>query len=195
MAGPWNMIRSLAEEIEQDMLRAEHPSNKSDLLNRISDSANRFAASILCPDSQRCEMLITGFLQGEAPIMLNLSIDDRKPSLVQTHDLDAIGEGAFSALLMLKHRGFDPLSLDFERACYSIYEAKKFSESVESVGPLTRIRFHLPCREPAANQYQFVHLKRESFAALEAHRQRLFLQPVQGIDTFPDNFYSEHGVD
>ena len=177
MAGHWDTVRSLGEHVERDLMAGGLPRDLGSLADTLKKSADRFSSSseILCPPGKLCELIVTGFISG-SPVMLNMGVDDRQASVSVRHDVDVVGDGAFAAQLILKHRGYDPLTTEFHAACYCIYEAKKFSESIDSVGPATRMRFHLSVDCPAKDQYGYYDLSPLGIECLEAQRNKLFLQ-------------------
>lgn len=184
MSGHWHTVRDLCAAIEEDQRQLFVHKTPEDLLSRIRKSMNAFSASILC--SGRVEILVTGFVD-HVPIMIRGELEPGKWSANTTHDLDAIGEGSFASLMMLRHRAYDPVNISMEHALYTVYEAKRFSESVSSVGPKTRLTLHWPMPHPGfqssvnhleADDYHYRDLNDAGIAQLEEWRQRFFIQRV-----------------
>jgi hypothetical protein len=143
MAGHWPTVVDMCAEVERDMKAASAPIGKSELIDAVTGSLARFSSSNLCSKNTLCEAIITGFF-GQEPVILRAAIKNRRASLALCFGRDEIGEGAFAARLLLHHRAYDPLNVDLPVACYLVYEAKRFSETVDSVGPLTWLKVHIP---------------------------------------------------
>jgi hypothetical protein len=82
----------------------------------------------------------------------------------------------------LKHRGLDSVNTDLATACYIDYEAKKFSEIVNSVGPTTSLIIHAPMQresESADNLYN--DLNTAGYEELEGWRTSFSLRPITEI--------------
>ena len=194
MSGHWSTVRELCSKIEQDQLDKCFPDTADEVLERISASSDKFCASALCPPNTAAQILVSGFI-GKNPLLLSVLVDNKAASVNIRHDQDAIGEGDFAALMMLRYRAYDPLNASLEEASYLIYESKKFSENVSSVGPRTNIKIHLPLRRPgfqfseerrAAEEYNWYDLSEETMRVLEEKRKQFFLQPVERFD-IPDS--------
>src|SRR6266699_5346900 len=92
---------------------------------------------------------MAGFGCSPRPIIFEVSICRKRAHVKLKDDVDAIGEGCYASLTMLRYRGYEPLNIKPFHAAYLLYEAKKFSESVSSVGPKTRMKFHFPMSQKA----------------------------------------------
>lgn len=192
MAGHWSTARELCSHIERDQRGNPPPDDLAEVRNRLQASADFFASSALYDGD--VNVIVSGFIR-KKPHLLRVAIEDGLPSVKVVHDMDAIGEGAHASLMMLTYRGYDALNSSITRACYVIYEAKKFSENLSSVGPKTRIKIHLPVRadlEPpagrlAVDQTGGFNVTAEAMARLEEMRQRFFLQPVEDFE-FPTTY-------
>ncbi len=195
MSGNWPTVRELCSRVENDQRERQIPKDADEVVTRFESSVHGFTSSRLCT-GDAC-VLVTGFL-GKNPLLLKISIEDKVGSVDVVHDLDAIGEGAFAALTLLRYRGYDPLNTPLNVAAYLLYEAKRFSECVGSVGPKTRLKIHRPLDHPGfmsameilegaipADQYNWRDISPEEIAQLENVRAKAFLQQI------PDFAFSE----
>ncbi len=177
MAGHWNTVRDFSAELAKDLQAAPLPPTKADLVQSVKASADHFSQSALCPSRVGCELIITGFI-GDDPIIVKAAIANRRAAVSVSHDREEVGEGAFAARTLLHHRGYDPLNLDLARACYYVYEAKKFSETVDSVGPLTWLKVHAKGDGDTADPLRRceMDISDQGMRELEEWRQKFFLQ-------------------
>lgn len=189
MADQWATARELCGYIESEHHKAlGKPENADDAVTRFQRYAEAFSKSVLCTGN--ASVLVTGFIQERYPLLINVKIEDRQVIATIAHDLEVIGEGCYAALTMLKYRGYDPLGTPFPRASYLVYEAKRFSENVSSVGPITRMKVHLPLKwepldrkarfiqHPEEETYEWRDFSPEALEQLEELRKKSFLQPV-----------------
>jgi hypothetical protein len=146
MAGTWSTARGLCSALEESISRNGRTQSKEDSIKLFHATAGKFAASVLCKQEHQCELLITGF-HGPKPIMICLSIRDKQADYEIFDDFWATGLGSQAAMYMLQQREQNPLGHTLEQSCYHVYEAKRFSEIVTSVGPSTRIGIHRPAPE------------------------------------------------
>lgn len=184
LAGDWSPVRELGAQLERDMKEGPLPLDKAEVFTRVERGAVRFSSSRLCPKKVVCEAIVTGFI-GQEPMILLVNITDRKPSVTVSQDKEEIGEGAFAARMMLHHRGYDPHNIDLARACYLVYEAKKFSENVDSVGHLTWLKVH-SIGEPDGHEGEpgahcLMDINERGLAILEGWREELFLQSTDDL--------------
>ena len=178
MAGHWNTVRALCAAIENDHRKLFVYKDAEELLARLQSFAERFSLSALC--TGRVEVLVTAFVEHN-PVMFRGDIRPKRSNVKFVHDCEAIGEGSHPCLMLLRHRGYDPVNTDLFRAAYMIYEAKRFSESISSVGPKTRMTIHRPMwglNHLAADDYNYLDLNDSAIQQLEAKRKQFFLQPV-----------------
>jgi hypothetical protein len=181
MAGDWPTCRDLCTHIEQRRIAGSLATTPQEFTEGIESPVQEFCKSPLC--QKNATILVTGFLQ-DVPIMVRVEVDDNRTSSVAvSHDYDATGEGAYASITLLKWRGYDPLNATKEMAAYLLYEAKRFSESVASVGPKTRIKLHLSCGPSTEkNQYSWLDFDDEKLSVLEAYRKRFFIQPIGDME-------------
>lgn len=180
MAGPWSPVRDLCSFLEADTQRPKAPKDKSDAYRIINKSVDRFCKSPLCPEGTSVACLITGFIGGN-PVMFSVHVENGKATMSVQHDHWAIGEGAYLANTLLNHRGYDPLNADVATASYLVYEAKRFSEAVSTVGPKTWLKVHAPASPEVGQEQNTVCLMDISEAGvtdLEKWRTEYFLQPI-----------------
>lgn len=78
------------------------------------------------------ECIVVGFCNG-FPLLINTT-DIFQANIVE--ECCAVGSGSYLATASLMHRNFSEM-LDFNQALYLIWEAKKYSERVKSVGEQT----------------------------------------------------------
>jgi hypothetical protein len=191
MAGSWPTARGLCEHIEADLWKLpEAPCGKLAMADLIGASAAQFAGSSLCVARDSCELILTGFtpaLDGRmAPVILYVSLYKKKSQAQIAYDVCAIGEGARASALMLKQRKHDPIRSTFEETCYMVYEAKRFSEVIDSVGPLTRMFIHADAgSQKEKDVCCFQHVTEEGIDKLAALRKELFLWPVSSLEKLP----------
>jgi hypothetical protein len=185
-ADDWNMVRLLCRYIQKGM--TSRPTDLAELFMSIHGSCDSFASSPMCKPETSSQVLITGFIDGD-PVMLMASVCDRQVHVDPLHDIDAVGEGWNAAGMLIKHRGYHPLSLDFSRACYVIYEAKRFSESIDSVGPLTRMRLHLSKNDAGRDEYNWRDFSADALTRLESLRSSFFLQPFQSTENVNESWF------
>jgi hypothetical protein len=180
MAGSWHVARGLCESVEVDFAENGQPKTKVDLLERITSVTSGFAASILCPHAAECELLITGFI-GKLPVILRVYIHDKQVVCELVYDQWTIGTGSTAAQYMLRHRGHNPLRTGVAETCYLLYEAKRFSEIVNSVGPSTRLMIHRPAPKDFKGDKSEVcicTLSEADISALEQARVKFGLQSI-----------------
>jgi hypothetical protein len=178
MAGHWSSARELCAAIERSRLAQPLPQTIEAFVDGIDQPVSAFRDSRLLTGA--VEIIVTGFIRDE-PIMLKARIDsDRQSSVDVAQDIELAGEGEYAAKTLLKWRDYDPLNTPRDAALYLIYEAKKFSENVSSVGPVTRIKLHLSCRPPGPepNQYAWLDADARFITELESQRKKLFIQPI-----------------
>jgi 20S proteasome alpha/beta subunit len=191
MAGDWDTVRELVPAMKKAFVRNGIVKTKSALIRMTQRAATAFATSVLCPQSVRCELLITGFIDDE-PIMLLVWIDDKVAWTKLVHDFYAIGEGHAAALYILKHRKQNPLRSTLEETVYHVYEAKKFSEIIKTVGQTTRLAIHSALSEQQATQDKWklalFTLTAKGETRLEECRLRFGLQPIN-IEPFPGDCF------
>ena len=196
MAGHWDTVRDWCQFVDRGhVAMPKAPASPSEALSRIRSLSEDFAKTPLCRlgPTDRAEILVSGFI-GKNHLMLRGSIDaSRTVELQIAHDFDAVGEGEQAALIMLRNRQYDPFNQSFASACYLVYEAKRFAETVGSVGPKTRIAIHRPLMYPPnfvrlpegqieGDQYAVIDINDEGLAQLEAARHELFvMRPVDGF--------------
>lgn len=182
MAGDWETARGLCGETEKALKTKPFPETASDLFGNLAQAAEAFCDSVLCSPEKECAILVTGFLTPGDPMMAVVRVNDRVPTVERKFDRELIGEGMYPASLMLDVRGYDPLNTDIERACYIVYEAKRFSESVLSVGPGTRMKIHIPTVEkPTTEEHRFVDILPQGIAKFEEDRKRFFVQAIEAL--------------
>jgi hypothetical protein len=157
-------VRDLCGKLQKDIEGRPFPSTKVGLLTLIDESVRAFCSSILCHDDSACEVIITSFIEKE-PVMVYVRIDPQRQHAVRTyHDCLVIGEGSQAASMLLKYRGYNPLRISVPQASYLIYEAKRFSECIASVGPVTRMRIHQRMRKPQPESHQYERANSASLA-------------------------------
>ncbi|MEP7366370.1 MAG: hypothetical protein ABI972_24185 [Acidobacteriota bacterium] len=188
MAGYWNTARGLCEALMVSMAASGRPpSDKGELKDVIETAGNRFAASSLWKEDEPCRLIITGFIEG-SPVMLKVDLEEKHYITIDPeYDFCAAGSGEEAAKLLLNHRGADPLKTSLEEACYAIYEAKKFSEMAEGVGPVTHIYIHA---NRGDGKLCYNELSEKALEHLEEVRKRSSLQPVTDLmPKFPSSFF------
>jgi len=186
MAGHWATIRSLCLELEAHMQRGDKPKTRAEAFDTVKGCVTAFCASSLCPEKViPSECLITGFID-KIPMIIWVRIDDKIPTVEIRFDYSAIGEGSLLAESIMKHRGYDVLNADLPTACYLVYEAKRFSESVDSVGPKTWLKIHAPVSkadEQDHRAYMTMDITAGGLGELDKWRKRFFLHstaPLKG---------------
>ncbi len=184
MAGSLSPIRDLCADLSLSFQRSGSPKTKADVVSLIKSCVYPFCASDLCPDEIISECLITGFVE-TLPVMVYVRIENKNPSVTVQHDYYAIGEGAFLADALLKVRAYDSLNADLPSAAYLAYEAKRFSESVASVGPGTWLKVHFPVlkflRGKRKQTTGMMDINEAGIADLETWRSKFYLQPLDEL--------------
>ena len=154
----------------------------------------RFSGSFNCRQTAIlivANHLLTGFV-ATSPAMIYFTLSKRQVTAEFVFEKFAIGEGATIATAVLNYRAHDILHMPLDKACYLAYEAKTFSESVGSVGQGTRLTLHAPLPEGAnCKQWCGSHITDEGLAKLEMMRERLFIQPLAGIDQLWPSFFDQ----
>jgi hypothetical protein len=185
MAGNWNSARQLCDALNDDMLAGGHIQTVDKAWARIRESAVAFASSERCERNAYCQLLITGFVGKAEPVMLDVLLHKKKATIGVVHDIHAIGEGGQAALLMFRQRPYNPLSVTAQEAIYRLYEAKRFSEVVTSVGHSTRITLHAPTRLGGKiDEACFNDLSEAGLRRLEELRLNYSIQPMDKIPEF-----------
>ncbi len=111
-----------------------------------------------------CELLVTGFI-AEEPIIVYA--ESACSTVSVTRSYRAIGEGGQIATIILNIRGCHP-GLDSSMASYYLYEAKRFSESVASVGKGTVMALHRPAPEARGDQFAIKILSKTQVIGFQA---------------------------
>lgn len=196
MAGSWLAARGLCEHIEDSLfVQPEAPSTKLGIAHIVTASASEFAASSLCGPKDYCELILTGFVKtmsgSSAPVMIYVVLYKSKATVQVVRDVFAIGDAAKAGMFMLRQRKHDPIHSTFEETCYMVYEAKRFGEVMESVGPLTRMFIHAYDKNSEKEKLSccFQHVSEEGVAKLESLRERFYLKPVTGVEKFPPSYF------
>jgi hypothetical protein len=186
MAGHWSTVLDMCLGMARDVQNSREPESKDEIFQTIRDSVARFAALEICPPDVEVETIVTGFISME-PIMFKAGIKNKVPCVSVSHHRAEIGEGAFPASMILNHRGHDPLNTDLPLACYLVYEAKKFSETVDSVGLQTWLKVQTiddhsgPQEGPASMSATCVDINEAGLQQCEEWRQSYFLQSPTAI--------------
>jgi len=89
-------------------------------------------------EGEREEVLVAGFIGGD-PIILHLASN----GFVETQPYCAIGEGSNIVTVMMNQRNCSPTNA-VEQVAYIVYEAKRCSERVGSVGKDTTLAIQYP---------------------------------------------------
>ncbi len=187
MAGHWATVKELASALRDSMRTGGCPLNKAELCTRISDAASEFAASVLCDKSATCELLLTGFI-GLDPALLHIRLHKARVKVSLVYDCFAIGSGAYPAQLMLKHRSYNHVR-NIDEACYAVYEAKRFSEVMSSVGPATVMVVQRHCENALENEIRASRIDEKAIDKLEELRKQLCLRPTGGVEVFPYSYF------
>lgn len=189
MAGEWNTVRRLCSALQRFNETKHYPSSHDEIYTRVREVLNKFVNSPA--GFKRAEILVSGFVEFTPAFVRARLEDDGKIEAEETVDLDSIGEGAFAAQLILKHREYNPLLIGVARPAYLIYEAKRFSERVSSVGKQTRMFIHSPLSHPgfqfgpngpAAKNHNLRVIPESTLREFERIRERCFIQPVPEIE-------------
>jgi hypothetical protein len=192
IAGGWIIGNECAKYVATNHTKQGPPNDRSDALARIRRLCEDFL-TVYSGAKNDFSLLISGFV-GRDHLMIRADIVFNENGmsgleLESTPDVGAIGigEGRFAASLLLKHRRYDPHNMELDRACYLVYEAKKFAETVGSVGEETRMAIHsavtfppnfvkLPDGATMGSVYSILDISIEGMAQLEKARKRFFLR-------------------
>lgn len=175
MAGHFDMARDLCGELQQSITRGSLPVSRPQFFSDIDRVCSEFCKGPLLVKGKCVHLLMTGFI-GTGQLLAFIEIDeDGTYSVKSAHDYYGIGEGAFAALVLLNHRGVDALNNDVGRTLYTLYEAKTFSETVNSVGPKTRMKVHYSgTSEPISGELREYDIPQSDMELLEKYRTALF---------------------
>lgn len=142
LAGDPGAARDAISRIAAAMRAITDYKRLSQVLDAIQIGVDEYKDSPLYrPDA--IELLFSGFI-GDQAILLHLdsSLQLRDPS----HHC-AIGEGAIAATLMMNFRG-SAVGSTTDRTVYCVYEAKRFAESINSIGQRTFMLVQGPVSGP-----------------------------------------------
>lgn len=187
MAGHWTTAIELARIIRAKNLDVGPPGDRLKMFELIEGVTAGFVASPICNKDFETSLTVTGFIDGE-PLILSVWIHTGGTHEVCIHqEIACTGEGGFAASLLLKHRSYNP-RMGVEEACFCLYEAKRFSEIVGSVGPRTVISVH-GAGTPEKGTVYAKYLGETALQALEKIRLDVSIKPLPPIQPFPSEFY------
>lgn len=139
------------------------------------------------------EFVVTGFA-GSNAMMLYAQIVGEYTKVFEVPTYMAIGSGGEAAKAMLSHRGYRG-NLEKEQALYLVYEAKKFSENSDGVGPKTQMLIHGPLEGLARHMSPQAELCANyvspgALVHLETLRQKFFIPSIiPEMEKFPPDFF------
>jgi 20S proteasome alpha/beta subunit len=154
------------------------------LVSSIKAAVSEFEQHSPLYERNCCELLITGFI-GEEPIIVPVVFNEKgKLAVAVSSTFSAIGSGANIATVLLNCRNYAAHE-GYEKATYMVYEAKRFSEKAEGVGPKT----HLVWFSPGKEFYEAVALVSDAgIAHLEVIFNVTGLNGGLYIGKFPEGF-------
>ncbi len=108
----------------------------------ISNAVNEFRNSPLC-EPRCCQLIVTGFV-GREPVIASIEDNHKgKWSVSLAGSFHAIGAGSNIATVRMNCEDYNQ-SEDIKTAIYLSYEAKRFSQKADGVGPFTSILVQAP---------------------------------------------------
>ena len=147
LSGAWNEAHELARHIGEKLRSRAPLKSRSDALHMFGKSCESFKKTPFFTQSITCDLIIGGFI-GRDPMLISAGIRDGNAYANVSGDTAIVGSGAVVAQTILNIRDYSH-AIDPRKAVYIIYEAKKLSETVVSVGPKTWIEIHRPVSTPA----------------------------------------------
>jgi hypothetical protein len=148
----------------------------SDAMLAAIDAAKEFRASAFFSKQATEEALITGFAGGD-PIVLHVTGNMSVESL----PYGSIGEGSYIASMMMNQRDYSQ-NTPVEQVAYIVYEAKRCSEKVGSVGKDTTLVIHHPTDgKELPNTVNMDMFDHPGLARMDAMYKRYWLQNIHTI--------------
>jgi hypothetical protein len=178
--------RELIERIKESFRSAPPPKTVHSVLGAIREAINEFKRSPLC-EPGCCEVILTGFVCGK-PVIACVQGDDKgKLSVRGVDSFCAIGTGATIATVILNCRQYDDQE-EIQNATYMVYEARRFSEKAEGVGPYTAMLIQAPGQEHSVDKAWVAFVSRDGIGMLETIFHSVGLMPKLTIEPFPAGF-------
>lgn len=183
ISGRWKPAQELVKFIKSHFQNSI--SRTSDAMLAAVDAAKDFRASAFFSKQATEEAIITGFAGGD-PIVLHVSGNMSVESL----PYGSIGEGSYIASMMMNQRDYSQ-NRPVEQVAYIVYEAKRCSEKVGSVGKDTTLVIQSPRdgKEPpnTVNMDWFDH---PGLARMDAMYKKYWLQRINTISKrFPKGWF------
>lgn len=193
ISGRWQPAQELVKSISNRLQAGA--TSLSDAVVVAQEAAKDFRASAFFSKQATEDALVTGFVGGD-PIILHIN----GQMLVEPLPFAAIGEGYNIANVMMNQRNYsqnDPV----EQVAYIVYEAKRCSEKVGSVGKDTTLAIQHPTDSSAppnsVNMDMFSHMglvhlsnMRERYWLKSLHKTpkkfpgKCFVNPKDGPDDY-----------
>lgn len=181
LAGDPGAARDAIARVSKAFDSITDPTRMSQVLDAIQAGIDDYKESPLFrPDA--IELLFSGFV-GNSPMLLHLepSLQLRDPS----HHC-AIGEGAIAATLMLNYRG-RAVGSTTDNAIYCVYEAKRFAESITSIGRTSFLLVQTPTKNISRERVTCAFVGSSGLARLDTYYEQYGPQPIGALDFSPDD--------
>jgi hypothetical protein len=181
LAGEWSGVTHL-----RDILKARVYGRRT-TLGAVEDHAHfaveKFLKSPFYSADGIYELLISGF-SGADPRILVVSVREGQPRIEMRHGFGCIGEASTVTNVLFSLREYAP-DMDSCYVSYLVYEAKRASEKVGSVGKYTVMML----QEPGGDRdgAKLIFISDEGLANLENIYRGLWKRPLFEVD-FPDSF-------
>ena len=187
-AGQPNPVQELIDELQP---RFQHSSlsTRSAVIKAVESALKAFRQSRLY--SSDTQLIVSGFVRGST-LLLNVSGDSNGELVVTPAPVfTAIGEGFPIAFGMLNYRQVTE-SMPIEQVTYCVYEAKRISEQVGSVGPFTVLIWQAPGESTMPiSKANLAMLTAVSLSGLETLYRRIGPQPLPNFEKFPPEFFAQ----
>jgi hypothetical protein len=189
MAGsPWSDIQELRYILEANIKAGKCPETKTQIFNIVRESVKEFIASPMhSAPNDAIDLIVAGFISAR-PVLIYVRVLNGEFSVTAAPGACAIGSGSVVATTMLNLRGYGRTKR-LEEALFMVYEAKRASEIVGSVGPGTQmiILGHHPA--PEKESMAFAHISGLIMGILDEHIAACGLRPIDGLRDFPQELY------
>ena len=174
----------------RESIQGGSPRNSETMASAVRVGIAEFKASPLYLASGPYDLLITGFEPDDTPVILRVSCyEGATTDLWPCEPYASIGNGEMVANALLHQRKLDSRER-MERALYLVYEAKKFSESVDGVGQFTLIGVQKPNPNCQSNQVDVRNINPSGIDVLDTGFAQFGLQKVPSpLPPFPDAMF------
>ncbi len=187
MAGDWSAVRILCSLLK-DRIQAQTSVTLRNIMKESKEAVREFKRGPAFTQSDTTQLLISGF-EGKEPHILSVSIfDGGKEQIELREPFGSIGSGFGVADILLSLRECRP-DMPLPYVAYLVYEAKRSSEKLGSVGTFTTLSVHSPNITDLKDRAYVKVLSEVGIVQLEAYYRGLWKVPVATFPDFTEDFF------